>query len=234
MSANTADALLQPDFAQDPDELFDVLNEDGSATGFVKRRADVHRDGDWHRAIHIWIFGVYDRVPHLLLNLRSDQKDTWPGRLDVTVGGHLGAGESPHDAWREVREEIGIEIEPALLLPIGQRRAYGQIEREIQDVYLYRDDRRLDAYLPNPAELAGLVAVSTRDAVRVFTGASSFATGVFLSAATRQMGEFTVSAANLLPARHYPYYQWAAQSADALTHGLDSEELRPPPNDAPL
>src|SRR5665648_925233 len=76
----------QPTFAQDPDELFDVITEDGAPTGIVKRRADVHRDGDWHRAIHVWVYGVEDSVPFLLFNLRGRHKDTWPGLLDVTVG----------------------------------------------------------------------------------------------------------------------------------------------------
>ena len=48
--------------AQDPDELFDVVDAGGNLTGIVKRRGDVHRDGDWHRAIHVWVIGVDD--PH--------------------------------------------------------------------------------------------------------------------------------------------------------------------------
>ena len=39
---------LEP--AQDPGEPFDVITADGKPTGRVKSRAEVHRDGDWHRA----------------------------------------------------------------------------------------------------------------------------------------------------------------------------------------
>lgn len=38
--------MHQPTFAQDPDELFDGITENRLPTGVVKRRADVHRDGD--------------------------------------------------------------------------------------------------------------------------------------------------------------------------------------------
>ena len=41
-----------------PDELFDVLDAAGRPTGRAKRRADVHRDGDWHRALHCWVLDV--------------------------------------------------------------------------------------------------------------------------------------------------------------------------------
>ena len=89
------------------DELFDVLNQDGSPTGQVKRRGDVHSDGDWHRAFHLWLvardeYGI-DRV---LFQRRASGKDTWPDHLDVAVGGHFRAGETIEDAVREIDEEI--------------------------------------------------------------------------------------------------------------------------------
>src|SRR3954453_8946438 len=94
--------------AQDPSELFDVVRADGKPTGEVKRRADVHRDGDWHRSVHVWIAGRDDRGRFFLVQRRSAQKDTWPLRFDATVGGHYRHGESLADALREVEEEIGI------------------------------------------------------------------------------------------------------------------------------
>ena len=42
-----SDARYPPDDPfSDPNELFDVYRSDGTPTGVVKRRADVHRDGD--------------------------------------------------------------------------------------------------------------------------------------------------------------------------------------------
>ncbi|HYP61526.1 MAG TPA: hypothetical protein VEQ36_13940, partial [Thermomicrobiales bacterium] len=76
--------------AQDPNELFDVVTWDGKPTGIQKRRADVHRDGDWHQAIHVWVMGRDHDGEFLILQRRSMAKDTSPGMLDPTVGGHLG------------------------------------------------------------------------------------------------------------------------------------------------
>lgn len=36
-------------------EYFDVLDSEGHKTGRIKLRSAVHRDGDWHRAVNIWI-----------------------------------------------------------------------------------------------------------------------------------------------------------------------------------
>lgn len=196
----------QPAFAQDPDELFDVITEDGALTGIVKRRADVHRDSDWHRAIHVWVYGIENGSTFLLFNLRGRHKDTWPGVLDVTVGGHLAAGETIEGAFREVEEEIGIVADPGRLHLLETRKAYGKIERELQDVFLYRDDRPLADYRPNPAELEGLVRLSLTDALAIFGGDATSAEATILDAASLTVKPLTVTSAILLPQRYHPYY----------------------------
>jgi isopentenyldiphosphate isomerase len=149
--------------AQDPSEPFDVITADGKPTGRVKPRARVHRDGDWHRAIHVWVAGEDgDGAPFLMVQRRSPGKDTWPNRFDATVGGHYRAGETLAETLREVEEEIGIIPDGQYLRPLGVRVCAneaqpGIIDRELQDVFLLRDDRPLAAYRPNPHELAALI-----------------------------------------------------------------------------
>ncbi|MGH2557510.1 MAG: NUDIX hydrolase [Thermomicrobiales bacterium] len=148
--------------AQDPDELFDVLSADGAPTGEVKARALVHRDGDWHRAVHVWVAGVDDGGSFILLQRRSLEKDTWPGWLDVTVGGHYRSGEGLDQALREIEEEIGVTPSAEELRPLGVRRAVseretGVLDRELQDVFLWRSDAPLTAYTPNAHELLALI-----------------------------------------------------------------------------
>jgi hypothetical protein len=36
-------------------EYLDVLDSKGVHTGERKLRAHVHRDGDWHRTVHVWV-----------------------------------------------------------------------------------------------------------------------------------------------------------------------------------
>lgn len=162
--------------AQDPDELFDLVRPDGTPTGETKRRADVHRDGDWHRAVHVWVTGVDANGPFLVLQRRSMAKDTSPGRLDPTVGGHYRAGEGLEQTLREVEEEIGVQVQLADLHPAGMRicineRTAGTIDRELQDVFFLRDERPLTAFAPEPAEIDALIHVSIPELLDLLVGA---------------------------------------------------------------
>lgn len=148
------------------DELFEVLDSDGNPTGVVKRRADVHRDGDWHAAVHIWVGGVApDGTPFTLLQRRSLTKDTFPGVLDVAVGGHRRAGETLAESLRESEEEIGLQVDPETILQIGRRFVSVQLpppnvpEQELQEVFAVRSDADLSGYRLHPEELSGLVRV---------------------------------------------------------------------------
>ena len=180
---------LPLDLAQDPGELFDIITANGKPTGRVKPRAAVHRDGDWHRAIHVWVAGVDDHgATFLTIQRRSPRKDTWPDRYDATVGGHYRAGETLAETVREIEEEIGITADLSQLRPLGVRVCAneaqpGIIDREIQDVFLLRDDRPLEHFRPNPAELTALVRFPLEALVPFLAGEDVTIDGESLAAA---------------------------------------------------
>ena len=74
---------------------------------------------------------------------RAAAKDTWPGKLDVSAAGHLGAGETPLDGRRELEEELGLRAGPERLTPLGTRRIQQEIpqgcDREFHEVFLLQD-----------------------------------------------------------------------------------------------
>jgi 8-oxo-dGTP pyrophosphatase MutT (NUDIX family) len=75
-----------------------------------------------HRAVFIVVIDDSDRV---LVHRRSQNKDIWPGWLDLTVGGVLRPGESYEDgAVREVAEEIGIDGAELANFDDGEARPY--------------------------------------------------------------------------------------------------------------
>lgn len=145
---------------QELDELFDVVAEPaalgllGSSsvlrTGVTKQRGHVHRDGDWHRSIHVWVV-IRDPMGagnhQVLLQKRALTKDTNPGLWDVSVAGHIEAGGLPLEtAVREAQEELGINALPESLSHLftiavestGETPKHGPYTcREVQDVYLY-------------------------------------------------------------------------------------------------
>ena len=90
------------------EEKFDVLNEFGEFTGEVATREECHKKGLWHRAVYAFII---DKNSNILLQKRSAKKKLWPNMWDVTVGGHVDAGEFGRQSLiREVKEELGIDI----------------------------------------------------------------------------------------------------------------------------
>lgn len=164
--------------AQDPNELFDIVLADGTPTGQTKPRGLVHRDGDWHRAVHVWVAGHDDAGdPFLMFQQRSLAKDTFAGRLDATVGGHYRAGEGLEQALREIEEEIGIAPDPCALRLLGTRVSVneaepGTIDHELQDVFLLVDDRPLREFRPHPAEVAALIRFRLEDLLPVLAADS--------------------------------------------------------------
>jgi isopentenyldiphosphate isomerase len=169
-------AVTPPTRAQDQGELFDVCDEDGRPTGRTKPRALVHRDGDWHRSLHLW---VVLRDPELgtrvVFQRRSRDKDTWPGALDVAVAGHLAAGESVEDALRESEEEIGLAVRAGDVVQLGERFRVdttqpGVVDREVQAILAVVVDASFAALRPSPHEVDAVVALTPEDARRLVFG----------------------------------------------------------------
>jgi isopentenyldiphosphate isomerase len=151
------------------DERFDVLDPDGVATGRTATRDEVHGSGAWHAAVHVWIVDDEDRV---LLQRRAPGKDLAGGKIDVSVGGHLAAGETWLDALREVEEELGVPVGPEDLAPLGtvaSERAYSDAtDREHQHVFALRLGWELRRYAPDPREVDVLYLVPLERAVRLW------------------------------------------------------------------
>ena len=127
-------------------EYFDVLDENGIKTGKVKLRTEVHRDGDWHKAVHIWIINYNGDV---LLQRRCATKDSNPNMLDISSAGHLSAGDnSLEGALRELKEELNLEIKPKdlhFIKTLKRSSKYTEtfINNEFDDLYIVRTDKKI-------------------------------------------------------------------------------------------
>jgi 8-oxo-dGTP pyrophosphatase MutT (NUDIX family) len=144
----------------------------------------VHRDGDWHTALHIWVGGLDERgCAFVLFQRRSATKDTWPGALDVAVGGHVRSGETLADTAREAEEEIGLAVPAGSLVRLGRRFARGTTlpDNEVQEVFGLRSDLPLEAYRLHPEEVDELIRLPLGDALALFEGRAATARGVALS-----------------------------------------------------
>lgn len=99
-------------------EYFDIRDSAGNPTGEVKARSLVHRDGDIHGTSHVWLVRKNKKSGYdVLLQKRSDDKDSFPGCYDISSAGHLPAGADYREsAVRELEEELGIAVSPEDLL----------------------------------------------------------------------------------------------------------------------
>jgi isopentenyldiphosphate isomerase len=113
------------------DEFIDILTPDGKPTGKIALKSEAHKNGWFHATVHIWLYTKEDKI---LLQKRAMTKKVFPGLWDISVAGHIAAGESIlNAALREVHEELGLEIKSEDLQKIGTRMHQVPHANGIQD-----------------------------------------------------------------------------------------------------
>lgn len=141
------------------DELVDIVDENGIVSGLTCLKSQAHKEGYWHPCINVWLF---TKDGELLIQKRVDTKDTFPSLWDVSVAGHIGAGEQPlASAQRELFEEIGLVIGAGELMEIGtysstHRHSDMLFDREFQYVYIVELKVPLDELKLQVEEVAEL------------------------------------------------------------------------------
>ena len=89
-------------------ESFEVLNESRNKNGIIVARETIHEKGYYHAAVMVFALDEDNRV---LLQKRSEQKDSNPEMWDVSCAGHVAIDEKYEEtARREFKEELGIKI----------------------------------------------------------------------------------------------------------------------------
>lgn len=158
------------------EEQIDIYDADLRPLGTKERHA-AHLEGCWHRTFHCWVVRSIDR-PSLLFQVRSPEMANFPNLLDVSAAGHLSAGEAVAEGLREVREELGIDFDPAGTIFAGERvevadQMNGQRNREYQSVYFVTTQVGLEDFTPQVEEVSGILWLPLDDGIRLFTGDAS-------------------------------------------------------------
>lgn len=146
------------------DELLDIVDKNGNPTGKTALKSEAHTRGLYHNTIHLWL---YTSLGEILLQQRSHKKAIYPLLWDVSVAGHIDAGESFIEAaLRETEEEIGLVLKPEDLVKIGTRlhkSSYnnGAInDNEFHQIYLAKLKIDLDQLSPQEDEVEALKLVT--------------------------------------------------------------------------
>jgi len=126
-------------------EMIDVITPAGVQTGRSLSREAIHKNGTWHRTVHVWV--VDEKGRRVLLQKRAAQKDAHPGMWDVSCAGHIESGHtSLRTAVRELDEERGLAVQAEDLhrlrtIPSQFILQDGRfIDNELVDVYLLQKE----------------------------------------------------------------------------------------------
>jgi len=91
-------------------EIWDILDESGNKTGRTVARKEKHtmKDNEYMLAVHIYIC---NSLNEWLIQKRAATKDISPNIWDITDGTVTSGEDSLTAALREVKEELGINLD---------------------------------------------------------------------------------------------------------------------------
>lgn len=91
----------------------DIVDDHNVDLGFRLPVTIANKKSLWHRGCHAIITTPEHKT---LVQQRSRNIIFAPNLIDITLGGHVDSGETPEQAMvREIKEEIGLTIDPAIL-----------------------------------------------------------------------------------------------------------------------
>lgn len=155
------------------DEYIDILNEQGEITGKTCLKSEAHKKGILHASVHIWIF---DKFKNVLIQKRAADKGTFPNLWDISVAGHISAGEKPiTSALREAEEEVGLIISKKQFHFIGtaKRRVEHDenlIDNELHYIYVCEIDFDLNSLKIQKEEVAQIKSITLKDLIEKVNG----------------------------------------------------------------
>ncbi len=124
-------------------EMLEVIDNEDTVIG-LETRTKIHQNGLRHREIHIWFFTPRGEI---IFQHRAKDKDTYPDKLDATVGGHVEPGMTYEEtAVKECEEETGINIDLVKLVFLTKMKtesfdkATGLTNNTIRSQYAYLYD----------------------------------------------------------------------------------------------
>lgn len=145
------------------EEYIDIVDQNGQPTGVSVPKSEIHSKGHLHNTAHVWF---YTSEGNILLQQRAASKTICPLLWDVSVAGHIDAGETPEQASiREAKEEIDINISEAQLIKIGvfecfQSYPNGIIDNEFHNTFIAEVNINIEDLTPQKEEVEALKFVS--------------------------------------------------------------------------
>ena len=132
-------------------ELYDVLDVQGNKTGKIGERGKPSVQGEYFRIVHVWLI---NSVNEFLISKRASVKKTDPNIWEPTRGWVISGEDSIAAALREVKEELGLTLNP-----FNSRLIISRISSRddaIVDVWLFREDIDIKNAILQPNEVSDI------------------------------------------------------------------------------
>lgn len=132
-------------------EYLDIIDENNNLINKIEDKDKVHEYGVWHREIVVWI---YNNNKQILIQKRASSKKINPNCWGLCAG-HVSAGEDVRYAMlREIKEEIGIDINKEELEFLFMEKVDNTIDRKFAYHYLLKSNRDINKYTIQLEELS--------------------------------------------------------------------------------
>lgn len=140
-------------------ELIDVIDENNKLTGEIEDRWVAYNKGLWRRTVSCWIINEKGEI---LLQRRTANKKRNPNKWAKT-GGQIDSGESAEDAiFREVKEELGIEIPKNQIKVVDIHKSDYKSKRFVYN-FIFVVNHKIDDYILQEDEVSEVKYVSIEE-----------------------------------------------------------------------
>lgn len=144
-------------------ELVDIVDENNKLTGQIEERWVAYNKGLWRRTVSCWIMNEKGEI---LLQKRTANKKKNPNKWAKT-GGQVDSGETAEEAiFREVKEELGIEISKKQIKIIDIHKSNDKNKRFAYN-FIFIVNHKIDDYTLQKEEVAEVKYVTIEEIEQV-------------------------------------------------------------------
>lgn len=125
-------------------EIIDIFDENHNHLGTCDKKI-AHEKGLWHQVFACLFINSEKNTVYLQYKNSSHNELSDLNKIDISVGGHLLAGEKIEDGVREIKEESSLKVRYSDLINVGLRI----INKKITDNFIIREFDYLHIYDTN-------------------------------------------------------------------------------------